>query len=84
VLYYDILLPLAFFAAMGVLIGGAVIVIRRFRRANRETLLGLFDRVTVADFELPDMPRSFRCSHMSVMNVASASCGICGPMKATS
>jgi hypothetical protein len=83
-MYHDVLLLLAFLAAMGVLIGGYVVVIRRFQRANRETLLGLFSGATMADFELPDTPGTFRCSHMSIMNVASASCGICGPMKAAS
>jgi hypothetical protein len=83
-MYYDVLLPLVFMAAMGVLIGGYVVPIRRFRRANRETILGLFSGATVADFELPATPGAFRCSHMSIMNVASASCGICGPMKAAS
>jgi hypothetical protein len=81
-MYYDVLLPLAFLAVMAALIGGYVVVIRRFQRANRETLLGLFDRATVADFELPGTPGSFRCPHISIMNVASASCGICGSMKA--
>jgi len=70
----------AFLAVMGALIGGYVVIIRRFQRANRETLLGLFDRVTVADFELARTPGSFSCPHMTIMNVASASCGICGSL----
>jgi hypothetical protein len=68
------------FLAFGILFGSYAIFMRRFQRMNRDALLGAFDRATVADFEMPGGTSTFRCQHMSIMNVSSASCGICGPM----
>lgn len=57
---------------------------RRFQRKNRDVLLGLFDRVTVADFEPSETAGTWRCFHWQMgSGVVSASCSLCGPLVRT-
>lgn len=73
----NVILPLVFVACMGALIGGYVFFSGRVQRDTRKVIMQAFGRRVVVAV---DQPASFRCSHFSIGNAMSVSCGICGPL----
>lgn len=66
--------------AMAALFGGYVFIVRRHQCGLHETIRQMAVYVPVNTAATHGNSRTFTCSHFSVGNVQSASCGICGPL----